>query len=131
MHRSRYYELLNRVRTDGDWESWLEFFAEAVCDTATQALQTAQSLHAQYQDDAAQVTRLGRTVKSVQMIHEAMIRHPLATPGVLVETTGLTPATVNKSLVSLVQLGIVEEITGKRRDRMFCYAKCFEILNAD
>jgi DNA-binding IclR family transcriptional regulator len=65
------------------------------------------------------------------MIHEAMIRHPLATPGVLVETTGLTPATVNKSLVSLVQLGIVGEITGKRRDRMFCYAKCFEILNAD
>ena len=130
-HRSRYYELLNRVRTDGDWESWLEFFAEAVRDTATQATKTAQALHTQFQEDVATITRLGRIAKSVQKIHEAMIRRPLVTPGALVEATGLTPATVNKSLQTLVRLEIAKEITGKRRDRMFCYTKCFEILNAD
>ena len=130
-HRSRYYELLNRVRTDGDWESWLEFFAEAVRDTATQATKTAQALHTRFQEDATTISRLGRIAKSVQKIHEAMIRRPLVTPGALVEATGLTPATVNKSLQTLVRLEIAEEITGKRRDRMFCYTKCFEILNAD
>lgn len=130
-HRSRYYELLNRVRTEGDWESWLEFFAEAVRDTAKQATQTAQALHARFQEDTASIARLGRAAKSVRRIHDAMIRRPLATPGMLAEATGLTAATVNKSLETLVRLEIVGEITGKRRNRMFCYTKCFEILNAD
>ena len=130
-HRSRYYELLNRVRTDGDWESWLEFFAEAVHDTATRGTQMARTLHSRFQEDAASIVRLGRAAKSIQKVHEAMIRRPLVTPTALIEATGLTPATVNKSLETLVRLEIVGEITGKRRDRIFCYTKYLGILNAD
>ncbi|NCC51356.1 MAG: Fic family protein, partial [Spartobacteria bacterium] len=43
-HRQTYYELLNRVRLDGDWEAWLDYFAEAVTITAGQALDTVQRL---------------------------------------------------------------------------------------
>ncbi len=130
-HRKRYYELLNRVRLRGDWEAWLEFFAEAVRETATNAVATAQRLHALFQEDAVKIETLGRAAASVKAIHEAMICRPLSTPNSLVEATGLTPATTNKSLANLVRMQIVEEVTKRRRDRLFCYTKCFEILNAE
>ena len=53
----------------------------------------------------------------------------VATAASLVEATGLTPATVNKTLVHLERLGIVAEITSKRRGRVFSYAKYTGILN--
>lgn len=130
-HRKRYYYLLTRVRMQGDWESWLEYFAEAVKETAHKAETTARLLHARFREDTALIRTLGRMAASVRLVHEAMIRRPISTPKSLVEATGLTQATTNKSLVHLVRLGIVEEITKRQRDRLFCYTKCFEILNAE
>ena len=130
-HRQRYYELLNRVRLTGDWESWLEFFAEAVKETATQAAATARRLQNLFQEDRVKIEALGRMAPSVQTVHKAFIHRPLSTSNSLSKSTGLTPATTNKALEHLVRLQIVEEITQRRRDRMFCYTKCFEILNAD
>ena len=43
-HRRTYYELLNHVRETGDWEAWLEFFAEALSASASQALSSARRL---------------------------------------------------------------------------------------
>ncbi len=122
-HRKRYYELLNRVRLHGDWEAWLEFFAEAVRETAENAVATARRLHFLFQEDAAKIESLGRAAASVKAIHGAMIRRPLATPNSLVAATGLTAATTNKGLEHLVRLRIVEEVTKRRRDRLFCYTK--------
>ena len=128
-HRARYYELLGKVRTDGDWESWLEFFAEAVRDTALDTIQKTRTLHTMLQENIAKISSIGRAAKSVLTVHEAMFRRPISTPKSLVETTGMTPATVNKSLVLLVQLGIVEKLTHKQRDRLFGYARYIETLN--
>jgi Fic family protein len=44
MHRQYYYDLLNNVRLNGEWEAWLDFFAEAVIVTANQAVETARQL---------------------------------------------------------------------------------------
>ena len=131
IHRKRYYELLTRVRIQGDWESWLAYFAGAVKETANKAESTARQLHDLFQKDAAQIDMLGRVAASVRLVHEAMIRRPLSTPNSLVEATGLTSATTNKSLEHLVHLGIVEEVTKRRRGRLFCYTKCFKALNAE
>ena len=57
------------------------------------------------------------------------MEHPIATSGSLVEKTGITPATVNNALDRLGQLGIVEELTGQKRNRLFCYTKYIEIMN--
>ena len=130
-HRSRYYELLNLVRTGGDWESWLEFFAEAVQETATQAVETANELHNLFRENRAKIAQLGRAAKTVQTVHEAMFHRPLSTPKSLAASTGLVPATINKALATLVRLQILDETTKKRRDRLFCYTKCIEILNRE
>jgi Fic family protein len=58
------------------------------------------------------------------------LEHPIATSGSLVEKTGLTPATVNKSLAHLERLGIVKELTARKRNRLFSYAAYIEIMNS-
>jgi len=129
-HRQVYYDLLNRVRLKGDWEVWLDFFAEAVLVTAHQALEAARQLDALAREDMARIQALGRTADSAARIHRALRERPIATAQWLAENTRLTPATVNKNLAHLRNLGIVRELTQKKRNRLFSYARYIEILNA-
>ena len=126
-HRQYYYELLNNVRMTGDWEAWLDFFAEAVIVTATQAVETAQQLLDLSNQDRDKISGLGRAAASTLQVHRALMEHPIATSGSLVEKTGITPATVNKALGHLEQLGIVKELTAQKRTRLFSYAGYIEI----
>jgi Fic family protein len=128
-HRQYYYELLNNVRLTGDWEAWLDFFAEAVIVTATQAVETAQQLLDLSKQDRDKISGLGRAAASTLQVHRALMEHPIATSGSLVEKTGITPATVNKALGYLEQLGIVKELTAQKRNRLFSYAGYIEIMS--
>jgi Fic family protein len=128
-HRQHYYELLNQVRMTGDWESWLDFFAEAVTVTATQAVETTQQLLNVSNQDRDKISRLGRASASALQVHRALMEHPIATSNWLVEKTGITPATVNKTLGHLEKLGIVRELTAQKRNRLFSYSGYVEILN--
>lgn len=128
-HRQYYYELLNRVRTEGDWEAWLDFFAEAVIITANQAVETAQRLLDLANVDKRKIHKLGRASTSTLHVHRLLMEHPIATSGYLVDKTGLTSATVNKALRHLTELGIVRELTAGRRNRLFSYSQYTGILN--
>jgi len=128
-HRQYYYELLNNVRLTGDWEAWLDFFAEAVIVTATQAVETAQQLVDLANKDRDKINSLGRAATSALQIHRALMERPITTSGWLVEKTGITAATVNKCLAHLERLGIVRELTSRKRNRLFSYTKYVEIMN--
>jgi len=129
IHRHYYYELLNNVRLSGDWESWLDFFAEAVIVTAAQAVETAQQLHDLSEEDRTKIRGLGRAAPSALQVHRALMEHPIATAGWLVEKTSITPATVNRTLRHLEGLGIVRELTARKRNRLFSYSQYVEIMN--
>ena len=128
-HRQYYYELLSNVRLTGDWEAWLDFFAEAVIVTATQAVETAQQLLDLSNRDRDKINGLGRAAPSTLQIHRALMEHPIVTSGSLVEKTGITPATVNKALGHLERLGIVKELTARKRNRLFSYAGYIKIMS--
>lgn len=128
-HRQTYYALLNRVREQGDWEAWLEFFGDAVRSSAHDAYRAARRLLDLASADAVKLERLGRPSASALAVHRALQRQPIATAASLTAVTGLTPATVNKSLVHLRRLGVVRELTAKRRGRVFSYAQYVEILS--
>lgn len=128
-HRQTYYELLNAVRLAGDWETWLEFFADAVYESATQAAVSARRLLDLASGDAQRVESLGRATPSALALHRVLQRQPIATSASLVAATGLTAATVNKSLAHLERLGIVSELTQRQRGRVFSYTKYVDILN--
>jgi len=131
-HRQVYYDSLNQVRLTGDWEAWVLLFVDAVAATANQAVDTAQQLNALRQKDKARLTDIGRLAGSASQIIDAMFQHPVASVNKLIELTGLTAATVGKALTALEQpLGIVKEMTGQKRNRVFAYTAYINILNQD
>lgn len=127
-HRDEYYALLQGVRTQGDWEAWLKFFLTAVKTTAEQGVTTARSLHEMMQEDRTRIQRLGRLAGSALRVHHELLIRPIATVPFLSMKTGLVQNTVNKTLQGMIALGIVEEITGKSRNRLYVYSRCLKIL---
>jgi Fic family protein len=128
-HRQRYYELLNEVRLTGDWEAWLEFFADAVIHTATQAVDTAQQLMRLSAEDGQRINGLKRISGSAHLIHKAMLERPMASPKWIGQKTQLSPATVNACLRELEQLEVVQEVTGQKRNRLYSYVDYIRIMN--
>jgi Fic family protein len=128
-HRQHYYELLNYVRLTGDWEAWFDFFAEAVIATATQAKDTARQLVDLANEDRDRISSLGRAAASALRVHRALMGRPITASNWLVKETGITPATVNKSLEHLERLGIVRELTSRKRNRLFSYSGYVDIIN--
>jgi Fic family protein len=128
-HRQEYYELLDKVRLNGDWESWLEFFAKATEFTANAAVETAKQLMNQAEKDMETINAQGRIAGTLLKLHQALLKRPIVTAAWLQKTTGLAPATIQSSLQKLEKLGLVEELTGKKRDRVYAYKEYIAILN--
>ncbi len=128
-HRQTYYELLNRVRQNGVWEIWLEFFADAVIFTAKQAIDTVQRLKYMAENDRLTIQKLGRSANSALRLHHELLRRPITTAKTLERDTGLSYVTVNKTLTHLIRLEIVRELSGRKRNRIFSYSSYIQILN--
>ena len=128
-HRQYYYDLLNGIRENGDWERWLDFFLDAVIETSRESHEIILSLHNQIQSDREKIATLGRAAPSALAVHQAMLRHPISDIAKLKELTGLTNATIGSALVRLLDLGLIEETTGNKRNRLFCYNKYMEVMH--
>jgi Fic family protein len=129
-HRQYYYDLLNSVRTTGDWEAWLMFFAEAVVATASQGVESIIKLAKMAEEDKASIAGLGRAASSAERIHTTLLERPIVSSAWLCEKTGLTAATVNKALSNLEKIQIVRQLNNNKRNRLFAYGQYMDILNA-
>jgi Fic family protein len=128
-NRDRYYDLLQSVRLEGGWESWLEFFLEGVLETSEQAVATAQQIQRLFEQDRLRIAQLGRVSGSVLRLHQHLQNRPLVTIQKAADDTGLTRPTVATALRLLANLGIVRELTGKERHRHYVYTDYLTILS--
>lgn len=128
-HRSEYYRLLDLVRTEGDWEAWLDFFLEGVEQIASNAVETAKRLLSLIQQDEQKIQRLGRSASTTLRVFRVLCEHPLATVNRICESTGLSFPAAAKGMQQLEQLDIAREITGQQRNRVFAYQQYLSILN--
>ncbi len=128
-HRAEYYRLLDAVRTEGDWEAWLDFFLEGVEQTATNAVDTAKRLHSLFERDAQAVQRSGRSASTTLRVFQALRERPLAGLKHVCQRTDLSFPAAAKAMETLIQLGIAGEITGRKRERVFAYKQYLAILN--
>lgn len=128
-NRDRYYDLLQSVRLEGGWESWLEFFMEGVLETSEQAVATAQQIQRLFEQDRLRIAQLGRVSGSVLRLHQYLQNRPLVTIQKAADETGLARPTVATALRLLANLGMVRELTGRERHRLFVYSDYLTILN--
>jgi len=128
-NRDRYYELLQRVRTQGDWEEWLAFFLEGTEITARSAADSAKQILTLFAKDRDRIHTIGRAASSALRVHEYMQKKPLVSIGAAANELKLSIPTITVALDHLVRLGIVKEITGKPRARVFGYSRYLKILS--
>jgi len=127
-HRAEYYRRLDAVRTQGDWEGWLDFFLDGVAETADGAVRMAHRLTAMYERDVLSLRERSLPV-SVQQVLQCFRQRPLATAKELQALSQKTIPTIAKAVSTLIDCGIVRETTGRQRDRIYAYSEYLAILN--
>ena len=128
-YRQHYYEMLQRVRTEGDWEGWLDFFLEGVRETSNQAADTAKKIIALFEADRKRIEKLGRPAGSALQVHQYLQTKPVVSVPTAAKALSLSAPTVRKSINHLVELEILSETTGKQRDRVFAYKAYMKTLS--
>lgn len=128
-HRADYYRLLQEVRENGNWEAWLDFFLAGVAETANQAFEAATRIVDLFKEDRERITNESDRAGSTLRIHDLFQQNPFLTSNQLVQKTGLSAPTVNAALADLEKMGVVEEITGRKRGRVFSYQRYLAILS--
>jgi Fic family protein len=127
-HRDIYYDLLQRVRLEGDWEAWTSFFLEGVIETAEQAVHTAQRIMRLFADDRTRIESMGQAAGNVARVHSYLQNRPVLEIPRASKEIGVSQPTITSALKRLEEIGVVREITGKARDRIYVYQAYLDIL---
>jgi Fic family protein len=128
MNRSVYYEHLQRVRLNGEWREWILFFLEGIRHTSQQGFETARTLVEVTERHRKSIGTAGRRAGSMLQIYEIMRTHPVISSRELNRLASLSAPAVGAAVRELIQLDLVKEITGKKRDRIFVYDSYLRIL---
>ena len=130
-HRQEYYRRLEAVRAEGDWEGWTRFFLRCVHESAVDGANAAQRLFRLVNDDRRALTHLKSVNVSALRLFELLPEQPMVTAAKALEMIGSTKPTTNKAIDVLMEAGILEETTGKQRDRIYAYRKYLDVLAED
>ena len=129
INRSQYYDLLQRVRTEGAWEDWLAFFLDGVAGAAEEAAGSAERTLSLFAKDREKIQTLGRGAPSALRVQELMQKKPFVRIRTAAKDLKLTVPTITSALNRLVRLGIVKEVSRKRRDRLFAYLRYIKMVS--
>lgn len=128
-HRAEYYERLQAVRDRGDWEGWLAFFLRGVASVSREATETARRILALREDHRARVTTgLGRAAGNGHKVLEHLYQRPIVSVADVETLTGTSYTAANVLVSRLVELGVLMEATGYRRNRLFRYKAYIDLF---
>ncbi len=129
-HRDEYYRRLSAVRTAGDWEGWIGFFLDCVKEAADDAVETSRHIfHMLHQDRQVVAAHPAATLSAVRLF-DLLPEHPILTLARVVDLLKTTKPTATKALDSLIASGILNERTGRKRDRVYGYQRYLTLLSA-
>lgn len=120
--RSQYYDLLQAIRDEGDWESWILFFLEGVADVAKEATETARQIVALRESHRRLITEnFGRVAGNGLKVLESLYSLPIVTVGKVAAITGVSFTAANQLVNRFVEYELLSEFTGQARNRRFRY----------
>ena len=128
-HRSDYYDRLQAVRDSGDWEGWLAFFLRGVAEVSAQAADTVRRILTLREAHRAVVTeRLGLAAANGHRVLDYLYRQPFISVAHAQHVTSTSYTAANRLVARLAEVGVLEEITGHRRNRVFRYGPYLQAL---
>lgn len=119
--RSDYYRRLGAVRTEGDWEGWMDYFLEGVTAVADEAIVLARDLFALISEDRARILDASGSTVSAVRLFEKLPQHPVLTVAGAINLLDTSKPTAAKAIDLLECAGVLKETTGRHRDRSFVY----------
>jgi len=129
--RDEYYARLQAIRTEGDWEGWIQFFLSGVSTVAAEATVRARKIIALRERDTALVrAKLGRRAGMALDLLDFLIARPVVTSRLARDHLKRSQPTADKLIADLMKIGVLRETTGKRWGRRFRYHKYLAIFEA-
>ena len=128
-NQQEYYDLLQAIRTGGDYESWVKFFLKGVVETADEAVRTAKSIIELQERDRAKMSELGRGMNNGMKLLNQLYTYPTVTIKTIKVMTGLSDRSSNLLATNFIELGILNEVTGNKRNRRFSYSEYLNTLS--
>lgn len=129
-HRQLYYDLLQDVRFKGDWERWCEFFLDGVTETATQAAEDALKIIKLLDDDRERISQIGKAAPTALKVHGYLVKKPYLSLKKTAKELDVSVPTITNTVNKLMEIGVLKELTGQSRNRIFSYTNYMEILAA-
>ena len=131
-HRQEYYDHLQAVRDHGDWEAWLRFFLRGVIEVAAQSTETARRIVVMREEHRTAITeRLGRAAGNGHKVLESLFDRPIVSVKDVALLSGTTYTAANTTVSRLVQIGVLQEMTGHARHRRFRYGPYIALFEAN
>ena len=127
-NRAAYYDALSRVRESNDMGHWLRFFLVAVIETAKQSTATFKAIFELRLRLAETLKKLGRRAPNAEKLVNYLYRKPVVTSREITGHLGFSQTTSDRLLAELSRLGILRELTGRRRNRVFNFKDYFELF---
>ena len=128
-HKQGYYDWLMAVRLRGDWEGWLQFFLEGVAQIATEAADKARRITALRQTHQEKIATRGRIKPTCLRLLDLLYRAPILSARNVQELLEVSQPTAHSLVKHLEGLGLLHEITGRARDRVYRYEEYWSLLN--
>lgn len=133
-HRQTYYQLLNNVRSGGGWTDWLLFFFEGIIESAQETLSMFIEIQRLIERDQAVVQKAIKAsgaTQSVYHVWRALLKCPQGSVDFFAKECNISAPTSRQALNHLVECGIIHEITGQKRDKIYLYRAYLDILEKD
>jgi len=128
-NKGLYYDKLTFVREKNDLSGWIYFFLDAVETTAIEAVQLLKDiLVIKERITIERIPTLGRKTKNAQRLLEVLFQKPVISAQEVTRMIGLSLKAANDLILDFVRLGILKEITGYRRNRIFVFREYLDIL---
>lgn len=129
-HRQHYYERLQAVRVDGDWEGWLLFFLRGVFEVSQQATETARRILALREQHRQLITdQFGRAAGNGHRVLEYLYQHPIVQVAELRSLIKTTYPAANQLVHRFVEHRMLHEMTGQKRNRQFIYRDYIDLFH--
>jgi Fic family protein len=129
-HRSEYYENLMRIRDEGDWEAWLKFFLLGVAETSEEATLTARAIVQLRERELALLIDRQLPPNGLRLL-DVLFRRPVIDVRLAANELNVSFATANKLVDQLAELELLQEVTGRRRDRIFRFGPYLALFESD
>ena len=130
-HRAEYYDLLNGIRTDGNWERWLRYYLTGVRDVSKGAREKAQRILTLFEQDSARIATIPRSPRATRELFTLLKERGMVSITIAAQQLDVTFPTAAASLRALEDAGIVREMTGGKRGKVYSYDSYVRLLSQD